>query len=147
MAIKLTKELLTTEPEKLAKEICENGNDTSTQIRKFYNDFLILKARADVAKNEEDFKNSILPLICFSKAKIFYALGKENGKLSKNFAGAITDKIDKIETVEDFENFINYYQALIGYVTYYAKLKKEEKSENKKQNQNGSNQGKPWNKR
>lgn len=136
MAIKLTKELLTTEPEELAKTICKK--DSSTQIRRFYNDFLILKARADVAKNEEDFKNSILPLIFFSKAKIAYAVGKESSKLSREFACAINNKIDAIETAEDFENFINYYQALVGYVMYYGKFATGENVPHGKKEYNGN---------
>ena len=132
MAIPLTKELLTTEPENLAKEICENGNDTSTQIRKFYNDFLILKAKADIAQSEEEFKTKILPLICFSKAKMAYAVGRN--QLSRSLSEKINKKVDAIETRADFENFLNYYQALIGYVTYYAQLKKEENQNNRAQN-------------
>lgn len=128
MAIPLTKELLTTEPENLAKEICENGKDTSTQIRKFYNDFLILKTKADVsASDEKNFRNNILPLICFSKAKIAYAMGRPDVKLSKSFANSINNKVDAIESREDFENFLNYYQALIGYVTYWTKIKEDER--------------------
>ncbi len=138
MAIKLSKELLTTEPENLAKEICKNGKDTSTQIRRFYDDFLILKTKADLLTNEDDFRNNILPLICFSKAKIAYAIGRDN--ISKSFCDNINKKVDAIETRADFENFLNYYQALIGYVTYYAKLKKEEEQESRKQNQGGGNQ-------
>ncbi len=133
MAIRLSKELLTIEPEKLAKEICENGKDTSTQIRKFYDDFLILKAKADILQSEDDFKNNILPLICFSKAKIAYAMGRVT--ISKSFFDKIKEKIDAIETRTDFENFLNYYQALIGYLTYYTKLKKDEEEEKRKQNQ------------
>ncbi len=142
MAIPLTKELLTTEPENLAIEICRNGKDTSTQIRRFYEDFLILKAKADISKSEEDFRNNILPLICFSKAKIAYAMGRPNVTISKSFSENINKKVDAIETRADFENFLNYYQALIGYVTYYAKLKKEEEQEKKKQQNQGGYQDK-----
>ena len=142
MAIPLTKELLTTEPENLAKEICENGKDTSTQIRKFYNDFLILKTKADVsASDEKNFRNNILPLICFSKAKIAYAMGRPDVKLSKSFANSINNKIDAIESREDFENFLNYYQALIGYVTYWAKKKEDERREMQK---NGNYSGQKY---
>lgn len=118
MAIALTKELLSAEPEALAKKITAGGKDTSTQIRRFYNDFLILKTKADCLHSEEEFQKNVLPLICFSKAKIAYALGREVG-LSKDFADAINNKVDQIETRADFDNFINYYQALIGYAKYY----------------------------
>lgn len=136
MAIKLTKELLTTEPEELAKKIC--GKDTSTQIRRFYDDFLILKTKADLLTSEDDFRNNILPLICFSKAKIAYAMGRSY--VTNIFSDNINKKVDAIETRADFENFLNYYQALIGYVTYYAKLKKEEGQNNRMQNQGGGYQ-------
>lgn len=139
MAIMLTKELLSKEPENLARELCENGNDTSTQIRKFYNDFLILKAKSDITQSEDDFRKNVLPLICFSKAKIAYALGRDGVQISEKFAEEINRKVDQIETRSDFENFLNYYQALIGYVTYFTQKKKEERQNNRKnQNYNSS---------
>ena len=134
MAINLTKELLSTEPETLAKEIA--GKDTSSQIRKFYNDFLILKTKAEISQSEEDFQKNVLPLIVFSKAKIAYALGRSSVQLSKKFADEINKKVDAIETRSDFENFLNYYQALIGYVTFYAKKNEEERQNNRRQNTN-----------
>ncbi len=138
MAILLTKELLSKEPENLARELCENGNDTSTQIRKFYNDFLILKAKADISQTEDDFKKNVLPLICFAKAKIAYALGRDGVQISKRFAEEINRKVDLIETRSDFENFLNYYQALIGYVKFYDRQKKDERQNNRR-NQNINN--------
>ena len=126
MAIKLTKELLTTEAETQAKRLVESTSKeketTKTQIRKFYNDFLILKNKADL-KDQEGFKKEVLPLICFSKAKLAYASGRDNAKISKEFVEDLNKKIDQIETKEDFTNFINYYQALIGYSTYYFSRK------------------------
>lgn len=134
MAIKLTKELLSTEPEDLAKEIA--GKVTSSQIRKFYNDFLILKTKSEFLKTEEDFQRDVLPLICFSKAKIAYALGRSSVQISKRFADKINCMVDAIETRSDFENFLNFYQALIGYVTFYAKKLEEEKQNSRNQNMN-----------
>lgn len=154
MAIKLTKELLTAEPEELAKTICKK--DSSTQIRRFYNDFLALKAKYNDLMKEPDaagrcdvFSGKILPLIFFSKAKIAYAVSKEGSKLSREFAGAINKKIDAIETAEDFENFINYYQALIGYVMYYGKFAIGENVPHggKKYNDNFNNRNNPKDRR
>ena len=121
LELKLTKELLLDDPKALANRIVNgpNGRTSATQIRRFYNDFLILKAKSDSpSTTEDDFKNYILPLICFSKAKIAYAQGKENGKISDIFADAINKLIEQIKTREDFNIFIMFYQALIGYVTY-----------------------------
>lgn len=116
--IELTKELLTTEPENMAKDF--NGKDTTkNQLRKFYNDFLVLKTKADLCTNEDEFKTKILPLICFSKAKLAYSCGR--GNISKDFLRAISSKIDKIETRKCFDNFLKFYEALIGYVEYYSK--------------------------
>lgn len=151
LELKLTKELLQDDPKALAKKIIEgcNGGTSATQIRRFYNDFLILKAKSDTnSKTEEDFTNCILPLIYFSKAKIAYAQGKENGKISDVFAEAINKLIDQIKTREDFNIFIMFYQALIGYVTYADSkngkngTKKDNKPSNDfKKDFNGNKQG------
>lgn len=130
MAIELTKELLTTKPEELAKHIVSNAKDTSSQIRKFYNDFLILKAKADISATEEEFKTKILPLIYFSKAKMAYSCGR--GKITKDLFDKISNMIDKIETKEDFSVFLLFYQSLIGYVTYYSN--NQERKENNNNN-------------
>ena len=143
MAIKLTKELLTTEAENQAKILVGNGKTETTmnQIRKFYNDFLILKNKSDLA-TEEVFKNDILPLIYFAKAKLAYAYGRGNAKIAKEFINDINSKIDSIENKRDFNNFINYYQALIGYVTYQAKIKDEEREQKEVFNNYRFNYGK-----
>lgn len=137
MAIALTKELLTTEAEEQAKKlVAERSDDKNdsikTQLRKFYNDFLLLKNKADL-KNEEGFKKDVLPLIGLAKAKIAYAYGRDQ-KVPKVFVDDMNNKIKNIETKADFNNFINYYQALIGYVTYLYQIKKEQKDQEKNSN-------------
>lgn len=120
--IKLTKDLLTIEPENIARNEMDisrrNKRASSTQIRKFYDDFLLLhtKAHRD-SNNEKIFQDEILPLIYFSKAKLAYSLGRNI--IHTNFRDEIVAKVDKIETIKDFDNFILFYQALIGYTKFY----------------------------
>ena len=115
--ISLTEEMLTTKPEEFAKKIAKI--DKSTQIRKFYNDFLILQAKAKDCETEEEFKEKILPLIYFSKAKLAYAKGRKT--ISEEFMKEIDYWIGQIKSRNDFENFMYYYQALIGYATFHLK--------------------------
>lgn len=122
--LKLTKELLTVEPESIAKNEMENYKNknqkraSSTQIRKFYDDFLLLHSKAHRdGFTEDDFKNEILPLIAFSKAKLAYSHGRSI--INKKFKDDIERKVNLIETLKDFDNFILFYQALIGYTKYY----------------------------
>ena len=127
MAIKMTKELLTTKPEEIAKRlISEKGkNDkhtTTTQIRKFYNDFLVLKRKADLVK-EDEFVDKILTLISFSKAKLAYSCGRKT--ITKEFVLEIGKLVDEIESKSDFETFLYFYQALIGYATFWNNSKDE----------------------
>ena len=141
MAIALTKELLTTEAEiqaeRLVKSDKSDGTTIKTQLRKFYNDFLLLKNKADL-KNEDGFKKDVLPLIGLAKAKIAYAYGRDR-KVPKVFVEDMYGKIEKIETKADFSNFVNYYQALIGYVTFQYQIKKDQKD----QERNGFRQDYP----
>lgn len=120
--LELTKDLLTKEPEEIAKREMESANRgkkaSSTQIRKFYDDFLLLHSKAHRdGVTEDDFKKEILPLIAFSKAKLAYSMGRRI--IHENFKNEIEKKVDKIETRKDFDNFILFYQALIGYTKFY----------------------------
>lgn len=120
MPIKLTKELLTSIPEEDAKNLYQENQDnkvSTTQIRKYYNDFLVLNSKAKLL-SEEEFRSKLLPLVALSKAKLFYSVGRKN--ITETFAKTISFYIDRIETKSDFQNFLDYYQALIGYATYYS---------------------------
>jgi|GEM_PF-826139 len=129
--IELTEQLLKDEPLKLAKGIVANppknaskGDATNSQVRKYYDDFLLLQKKANVKDmDEERFKKEILPLIKFSEAKMAYNVGRE--VLSKDFADAINKKIADVESRKDFDHFILFYQAIIAY-TKYEKFEKDE---------------------
>ncbi|MGD1823542.1 MAG: type III-A CRISPR-associated protein Csm2 [Pleomorphochaeta sp.] len=122
--LELTKDLLTNEPEKIAIKEMEDARNkskaSSTQIRKFYDDFLLLhtKAHRD-EESEKSFKENILPLIAFSKAKLAYSVGRDI--IHNDFRNEIVKKVDQIDNLKDFDNFILFYQALIGYTKYYSK--------------------------
>ena len=64
------------EPEKIADSIYKNKSPSDTQLRKFFDDFMILKKHADTIYSSSDeakdrkFEKEILPLIKFSKIKI-----------------------------------------------------------------------------
>lgn len=148
MALKPTKELFTENAEKIANDLVKNGGDSNistTQIRKFYNDFQVLKAKADTKRDENEFKEDILPLIYLSKAKLAYAYGKDNGKISKEFVDSLNKYIDMIETKDDFETFMNFYQALIGYTTYLFKEKDEKNKANQKERDKGKERRQDYN--
>jgi len=119
----LTKELLSSEPEALAKSLSAQETKkseqqvTNSQARKFYDDFLLLQKKARRCKDEEEFKEKILPLVAFSKAKLAYAVSRSTIKPS--FRDALTAKIDRVETRGCLDNFMMFYQALIAYLKYF----------------------------
>ena len=122
--LELSENLLVTEPETIAKSLANvkfKSNVTNSQVRKYYDDFLILQKKANI--NPESFKKSILPLIKFAKAKLAYGLSRDNTGLTKDFTNELNKKIDRIETKQCFDNFILFYQALIGYLKYEMKEK------------------------
>ena len=131
MAIKLTKELLTEKAEAIVKEAVNEKKVTSTQMRKFYDDLLILHSKSKI-KNEEEFKSEILPLIWFTKAKLAYNVGRNVLPLS--FKKNIDSYINLIESKKDFDNFILFYQAIIGYTKFSENTTKN--SDNNYKNNN-----------
>ena len=131
--LNIDENLLTKIPQDIAKEVMGGRTDenktTSSQIRKFYDDFLVLQKKMhDVSFTEERFKNEILPLIKFAKAKMAYSVGK--GVLPKIFMDKMVPYIEAIQTRKCFDNFILFYQAVIGYAKFAE-------FESKSQNQSG----------
>lgn len=121
MSIELTERLLTSEAEDAAKNnMMKDKKTTASQMRRFYDDFMLLHSKSKLV-DEEAFKKEILPLVCFSKAKMAYCVGK--GVLTKEFKGLIEAKVNQIQTRKDFDNFMLFYQAVIGYSKYYENEK------------------------
>ncbi|MCH3916053.1 MAG: type III-A CRISPR-associated protein Csm2 [Spirochaetia bacterium] len=122
--LKLTKELLTSIPEGIARDVMEhpkNKKASSTQIRKYYDDLLLLHSKAHVEGcTKENFHDSILPLVAFSKAKLAYGVGRK--VVTDEFRDKLVSYIDQIESRDDFDHFILFYQALIGYTKYYENM-------------------------
>jgi CRISPR type III-A/MTUBE-associated protein Csm2 len=122
----ISEKLLETDPKAIAK-ILAGGNDrnssvTINQVRKYYDDFLLLQKKSSYISSDEDFKARILPLVKFSKAKLAYGASRENANLSPEYVKRLNEKIDLIETKECLDNFILFYQALIGYLKFEMKF-------------------------
>lgn len=129
--LKLTEDLLKKEPEALAIEFVKQGKAkiTSTQIRKFYDDLVLLQSKVRTGMN---FEEKILPLIKMTEAKIAYSVGR--GVLAKLFYDRIFPYIERIQTKEDFDNFILFYQAVIAYMKFEEKKAELERGEQKQLN-------------
>lgn len=136
MSIILTKELLTTQAEEVAKTISGDKKTSNSQIRKFFDDFVLLQSKCKM-ESEEYFMTNTLPLIAFSKAKMAYSVGRK--VLTREFMDQIVSKIDQIETKKDFDIFMLFYQAVIG----YSKLHELDKS-NSNQSRSINNFNKPF---
>lgn len=139
MALPLTEKLLKEEPLALARNEAEpkrggsNENTKKTQIRKFYDDFVLLQKKADAS---DDFGKSILPLIKFSEAKLAYACAR--GNISDVLRKSLVDYIDKIQTKEDFDNFLLFYQAFIAYYNYELEQAKKINTGDNRSNPNNT---------
>lgn len=134
--LQLTENLLKKEPEELAKLFIKEGSITSTQIRRYYDDLLILQTKARMQDNES-FKGKILPLIRMTEAKIAYSVGRK--VLNKTFYDKMSVYLNRIESKEDLENFILFYQAIIAYVKYEEVMKKEDNYTNSNNKNNYRN--------
>ncbi len=88
---------------KLVKKI------SSTQIRKFYEEVLNLKARLE---NGEDFKK-ILPYFKMLKAKANVAY--ERDAINTNFKTFIEKNVDYVDNEEKFKVFCTFFEAVVAY--------------------------------
>lgn len=138
MSLVLSEKLLITEPEEIAKKKCPSD----TQIRKFYDDFMLLKQKSDniyasgkkETDKEDEFKNQILPLIKFEKVKMAYSVGRSGKPEYYTFFKEVTEKLSHIENRSDFELFLKFYEAIIAFV----KFKSFEESISKQNNKNSN---------
>ena len=106
----------------------KDDKETKTQIRKFYNEVKLLEKKLKDSSDKEEEFLKILPLIKMIKAKVAYAVGRENAKISQSFKDFLFKSIDEIKDKEDFEAFVLHFESVIGYYYEQAKLAKEGKS-------------------
>lgn len=140
MSLEMNEDLLLNKPEEIAKSIYKNKSPSDTQLRKFFDDFMILKKHADAICSSSDeeknrkFEKEILPLIKFSKIKIAYAVSrcdKREFSSYNNFYTTMEYYIGKIETMSDFVVFLKFYEAIIAFVKYKRALPPEDKDNSK----------------
>ena len=126
MSLEMSEELLVEEPERIASAVVENECPTDTQIRKFYDDFMLLKQKtnhifassADEKIGNERFAKEIKPPIMFSKAKMAYSVGRSGKRGYAVFYDKVSAKLSKIDSRSDFNLFLKFYEAIIAYVKY-----------------------------
>jgi len=103
----------------LKKSVQNDGRDKKgkprkklsySQIRKFYEEVLNLKAQVD---NGKEFK-AILPYFKMLKAKANVAY--ERDVINTNFKKFIEDNVDYVDnSVEKFKIFCTYFEAILAY--------------------------------
>ncbi len=89
---------------------------SSSQLRRFYNEFKRLKTRFDNDENK-DFA-AIKPLIKMQKSKSAYASNPNKPKIPNAFHKFIEKNVDSIQGPEDFNAFMLHFEAVVGF--FYA---------------------------
>ena len=126
----IRKELLNQEAEKQANELIvkrydrrrqqevvdERNSVSSTQLRRFYNEFKGLEKRV----NAKGFE-SVLPLIKMVRSRAFYA--SNGNKIPKSFKDFLVKNVEAINEEKDFEAFLLHFEAVVGFC-YGMGLKK-----------------------
>ena len=114
---KIKPELFSEVAEKTAESfrVPDKKRNKYTQIRKFYNDILVIKAKVNEAEKgtRNDVFEQQLPFIKMSIAKVAYAKGRDN--VTSNFSSFIKTEIGGIEDLKDFETFCHYFEAVIAF--------------------------------
>lgn len=94
----------------------------STQLRKFYNEVLMLRGKIESADGDEAMNLEFdrqLPFINMIKAKVFYAQNKKNpsikGSKFPEFIKAQIDYINEKNKKEYFFIFCTLFESIIAY--------------------------------
>lgn len=113
--------LFSDQADKLAKDVADSGKDQRgnlrknkrSQIRKFYDEVLRLKASAE----NETWEN-ILPYVNMLNAKAAYALGRDY--ITPNFLAFIKESVAQINEPADLDVFANLFEAFMGFYRQYG---------------------------
>ncbi|MCX7830772.1 MAG: type III-A CRISPR-associated protein Csm2 [Acidobacteria bacterium] len=84
-----------------------------TQLRKFFDEVLMLKSRIQQGGDFEKIK----PYIGMIMAKVKYAKGRKH--ITQEFVNLFEKCLNQIETKEDFYIFVDFLEAFMGYLKYY----------------------------
>lgn len=101
----------------------EWSGTTSTQIRKFFDEVLLLREQSkggDSSEKEAKWAR-ILPFVKMLNAKVAYAYGRGNLK-NDTFVKFIQRGTSQINEVEDLETFSKFFEACIGFHKYEEQL-------------------------
>ncbi|RKX61596.1 MAG: type III-A CRISPR-associated protein Csm2 [Thermodesulfobacteriota bacterium] len=126
----IRKELLNQEAEKQANGLIVKRYDrrrqqevvddkksvSSTQLRRFYNEFKGLEKRI----RAKDFE-SVLPLIKMVRSRAFYA--SNGNKIPRSFKDFLVKNVEAINKKKDFDAFLLHFEAVVGFC-YGMGLKK-----------------------
>jgi len=113
----LNPDLLSDKAKELAKFI--RPSQTSIhQIRKFYNQALLIKqkivSKGKEEKMEEEFLRQ-LPYIKMFKAHAAYAANRKNSRITWQFKKFIDELIDKVNDRHDFLVFCDLFEAVVAF--------------------------------
>ncbi len=121
----LDPELLSSVAEKLSSEFAKGKKGMSShQIRKFYNQVLVIRQRIMSAENREDEFKRQLPFIKMLRAQAYYAAYRQNSKVSESFKEFIDKQVAAINDMKDFEAFCSLFEAIVAFFVAYENLKK-----------------------
>jgi len=96
------------------KKVSSNKSLSSSQLRKFFNEFKQLEKKVNI----EGFEK-VKPLIKMVKSKASYASKKIHPEFKKFLIG----HVDKINTDRDFKAFMLHFEAVVGFFYGFEGIK------------------------
>ncbi|HEY9159916.1 MAG TPA: type III-A CRISPR-associated protein Csm2 [Desulfomonilia bacterium] len=96
----------------------EQKKNKRTQIRKFYDEVLMINSRANSKINPEQ-PEIFKPYINMIIAKAAYAQGRDF--ITQKFTDFLKDSIKQIDTSNDLKVFTNLFEAFMGFYRLHAK--------------------------
>lgn len=99
--------------EKLMEKKQRGSELKLTQLRKFYNEILVLDEKR---KNNRGKFDLLLPYVKMLKSKAAYAYsGGKNSKIPENFKTFLDLMVDQVRSEEDFVAFKLIFEAIVGF--------------------------------
>lgn len=109
-------ELVIDDAQQLASELASKDENTKSQMRRFYQEFV--KIRQGIPSGDEDAYKKNEVALKMLVAKVAYASARKAAKVDPRFKNWIDANIKAIKCAKDVNEFGDYYEAFIGF--FYA---------------------------
>ncbi len=120
--------LVDSEADELGRRLAQEDDLKSSQLRRFYDDVLVLRSRLEAASGQSGGQRdaafaTLLVDFKMLKAKAHYANGRDRRMFPDRLREFIEDHVHSVRNANDFLMFCKQFQAVVAFHRFYRDKK------------------------